>query len=200
MSHAPKYRTIVADPPWDVADYGPRSLSTAGFWREDHTGQAKAVPYERLSVADIKKLPVDELAEPDAHLYLWTVNAYLVDAYAVAAAWGFKPSTLLTWCKEPRGLGFGGTFANTTEFIVFCRRGSLPAIRRWESTWFALKRPYVNGKPAHSKKPDGLQDIVEQVSPGPYLEMFARSQRLGWDTWGDEALEHVAFAVGGDPE
>jgi hypothetical protein len=46
----------------------------------------------------------------------------------------------------------------------------------------------------HSRKPEAFLDLVEQVSPGPYLEMFARRQRLGWDTWGNEALEHVSIA------
>jgi N6-adenosine-specific RNA methylase IME4 len=187
-----KYRTIVADPPWPVSDYGPRTLSTAGHWREDHTGLAQPVPYQRLSVEDIAALPVNDLAADSAHIYVWAVNAFLEEAYDVVRAWGFRTRpVVLTWCKEPRGLGFGGTYANTTEFVLFARRGSLPALRRWESTWFQFKRPYVDGKPAHSRKPDGLQDVVEQVSPGPYLELFARRQRLGWDTWGDQALNHV---------
>jgi N6-adenosine-specific RNA methylase IME4 len=187
-----RYRTIVADPPWPVTDYGARSLSTAGHWREDHTGQALGVPYQRMSIEEIAALPVNDLADTDAHLYVWAVNAYLTEAYDVVKAWGFRTRpVLLTWCKEPRGLGFGGTYANTTEFCLFTRRGSLPALRRWDSTWFPFKRPYVNGKPAHSVKPDGMQDVIEQVSPGPYLELFARSNRLGWDTWGNEALNHI---------
>lgn len=189
-----KYRTIVADPPWPVADYGPRTLSTAGHWREDHTGDSKPVPYERMRVAEIAALPVSDIAEADAHLYLWAVNAFLPESYDVARAWGFSPSTLLTWCKAPRGIGFGGTYCNTTEFVLFCRRGTLPALRRWDSTWFPFKRPYIDGKAAHSVKPDGLMDVVEQVSPGPYLELFARRQRLGWDSWGNEALNHVEMA------
>lgn len=192
-----RYRTIVADPPWEFPDYGARTLSTEGYWAERHIGHAKPIPYRRMALDEIKALPVADLAERDAHLYLWTVNRHVEAAYNVARAWGFTPSTLLTWCKEPRGLGFGGTFNPTTEFILFCRRGSLKAHRRWPSTWFLLKRPYIDGKPAHSAKPDGFQDIVEQVSPGPYLELFARRQRLGWDTWGDEALCHVE--LGGGP-
>ncbi len=187
-----RYPTIVADPPWPVADYGARTLSTAGHWREDHTGHAKPVPYKRMSIDEIAALPVNDLAARASHLYVWAVNAFLPEAYEVVRAWGFKTRpVVLTWCKEPRGLGFGGTYANTTEFVLFARRGTLPALRRWDSTWFPFKRPYQDGKPAHSVKPDGLQDVVEQVSPGPYLEMFARRQRLGWDTWGNEALNHT---------
>lgn len=193
-----KYRTIVADPPWDIADYGARTLSTEGFWAERHVGKSKPVPYGRMSIDEIKALPVNDLAEKDAHLYVWTINSHLEDTYDVIRAWGFKNRpVVLTWCKEPRGMGFGGAYNPTTEFVLFARRGTLPHLRRWESTWMLLKRPYINGKPAHSAKPDGMQDIIEQVSPGPYLEMFARRQRLGWDTWGDEALNHTGYAAEG---
>ena len=188
-----KYRTIVADPPWPVKDFGARSLSTAGFWREDHTGFKSKVPYSIMTIEEIAGLPVSDLAEDGAHLYLWAVNQFIEDAYTVARAWQFRPVSLLTWCKSPRGLGPGGAFANTTEFILFCRRGDLATTSRLDTTWFQWKRPYIDGKPAHSLKPDGLQDAVEQVSPGPYLELFARRQRLGWDTWGNEALEHVTM-------
>lgn len=147
-----------------------------------------------MPVNDIAALPVRDLAESDAHLYLWAVNAYLPEAYDVARAWGFKPSTLLTWCKTPMGLGLGGTYVQTTEHILFARRGGLAAARRWDSTWFPFKRQCIGaGGPTHSAKPDAFLDVVEQVSPGPYLEMFARRGRLGWDYWGDESLGTATF-------
>lgn len=187
-----RYRTIVADPPWPIKDSGPRTLAKGGRWDTSGVGTAgkrSVVPYERMSIDAIKVLPVGDLAEKDAHLYLWAVNAYLTEAYDVVKAWGFKPSTLLTWCKPPMGLGLGGTFVNTTEFIIFARRGSLPAQRRSETTWWLWSRPYIgSGGPTHSAKPEAFQDHVEQVSPGPYVELFARRARLGWDTWGDQSL------------
>jgi N6-adenosine-specific RNA methylase IME4 len=139
-----------------------------------------------MSAAEIGDLrpPADD----DAHLYLWTINRYIEDAYTVARAWGFKPSTLLMWCKEPKGIGLGGTFALSSEFVLFARRGTLNANERIDRNWFTWPRS------THSRKPDAFLDLVEQVSPGPYLELFARRQRLGWDTWGNEALEHVELA------
>jgi N6-adenosine-specific RNA methylase IME4 len=183
-----RYRTIVADPPWPVADFGARTASRAGFWAERHDGLKTRVPYGRMSIDGIASLPVGALAEDDAHLYVWAVNQFLVEAYAVVNAWGFRPATLLTWAKAPRGLGMGGAFANTTEFVIFARRGSLAHRTRLPTTWWQWKRPYENGVPAHSKKPDGFLDIVEQVSPGPYVELFARRARFGWDYWGDQSL------------
>lgn len=193
-----KYRTIVADPPWQHPDSGARTKSTAGNWKGKWLGYESRVPYDRMTLDAIKALPVLDVAADNAHLYLWTTNRFLRDSYGVVEAWGFTPSTLLTWCKAPMGLGLGGAFAITTEFVIFARRGSLAPLRRCDSTWFPFKRPYnENGVPAHSRKPDGFLDVVEQVSPGPYLELFARRQRLGWDTWGDEALCHVEMGAHG---
>lgn len=184
-----RYRTIVADPPWAHPDSGGRTQSTAGNWRGKWLGYESKVPYSRMSLDEIKALSVAAWAESDAHLYLWTTNGFLRDAYTVVEAWGFKPSTLLTWCKAPMGLGLGGAYTITTEFVIFARRGSLAPLQRRDSTWFSFKRPCNhNGAPAHSAKPEGFLDVVEQVSPGPYLEMFARRARFGWDYWGDESL------------
>jgi N6-adenosine-specific RNA methylase IME4 len=142
-----------------------------------------------MTLREIAALSVGELAETDAHLYLWTTNRFLRDSYGVAKAWGFEPSTVLTWCKAPRGLGFGGAYVITTEFVLFARRGMVPVRRRWDTTWFNFKRPYENGVAAHSVKPEGFLDVVEQVSPGPYAELFARRARFGWDyPLGDQAL------------
>ncbi len=184
-----RYRTICADPPWEQPDSGRRTRSTAGNWTGKWLGYESKVPYDRMTLDAIRALPVRALAEDDAHLYLWTTNRFLRDAYEVVEAWGFKPSTLLTWCKAPMGIGLGGAYTITTEFVIFARRGSLKPLRRLDTTWWRFKRPYgENGGPAHSRKPDGFLDVVEQVSPGPYVELFARRARFGWDYWGDESL------------
>jgi N6-adenosine-specific RNA methylase IME4 len=142
-----------------------------------------------MSLAEIAGLPISDLSASDAHLYVWTVNAFLDQTYGLVQGWGFRTSQVLVWAKPPRGLGMGGAFTNTTEFVLFARRGSLPPLRRVDTSWWNWSRG------AHSAKPDAFLDLVEQVSPGPYLEMFARRQRLGWDTWGNEALEHVSLAA-----
>jgi N6-adenosine-specific RNA methylase IME4 len=150
-----------------------------------------------MSLTEIAELPVADLAEPDAHLYLWTFGPFIPKAYELVKGWGFKPSALLTWCKPPMGLGFGGAYVPTTEHVLFARRGRLAALRRWHSTWFEWPRPYLTQGPAHSAKPEAFLDLVETVSPGPYLELFARRNRLGWSTWGNECLEHVEMPTTG---
>lgn len=174
-----EYRTVVADPPWMVHQ-PPMRYETGVAPPKGEPN--RALPYPTMTVGEIERLPVGELAADDAHLYLWTINRYVEAAYDVARAWDFEPSTLLTWCKSPMGLGPGGAYALTSEFCLFARRGKGAFVQRHESTWWHWPR----GR--HSAKPEAFLDIVEQVSPAPRLEMFARRDRLGWDTWGNESL------------
>lgn len=174
-----RYQTVVADPPWKQPSGGPRPKTT---W---NAGIPSKLPYPTMELAEIEALPVQEWVEKNAHLYLWTTNHYLERSYGVARAWGFEPSCVLVWAKTPRGIGMGGAFTITTEFIIFARRGSLAFKEKQDSSWWNWKRG------AHSKKPEAFLDLVERVSPGPYLEMFARRNRLGWDTYGNEALNHL---------
>lgn len=253
-----RYRTIVADPPWDHSD------GTGVNLREG--GNVTHLPYPVMSLGEIEALPVPELADRHAHLYLWATTRYLEAALRIVRGWGFDLSAVLVWCKQPRGWNVGGTYASNVEFAVFATRRiggdlvlSLTAqladqanrvgITRTDvdahmgtsdmGGWWLSRLPHrcacptneqwsrlkellrldsrldglleeINaskGEPtaegssptrwftwnrgAHSSKPEAFLDIVEQVSPGPYLELFARRQRLGWDTWGDEALNHV---------
>lgn len=186
------YRTIVADPPWDYAEgFGTQpdrpGESRSRASHNPHVAFVKRpIPYPTLSVGAIAALPVDAIVEPDAHLYLWTTQRYLYDAPRVARAWGFEPSCTLVWCKPGGGI-HGGVFIANVEFVLFCRRGSLPAKRRVMGQWFEWQRG------AHSQKPDAFLDLVETVSPGPYCELFARRQRMGWDVWGDEVDSHVGM-------
>lgn len=172
---APPYRTIVADPPWSYdegwAPFGPTSRGG------DRPGR-RALPYSSMTVEQIGALGVDQLAADDAHLYLWTTNRYLRDAFDVVGWWGFVPSTVLVWCKPPMGIGPGGAYSITTEFVLYARRGQLPPLSRADTTWFAAPRA------GHSAKPPAFLDLVERVAPGPYVELFARAPRLGWDAWG----------------
>jgi N6-adenosine-specific RNA methylase IME4 len=182
-----KYRTIVADPPWAYdegwpdASTSPNSAYNRGV---APIGRQKRVelPYSSMTIDDIGNLPVKSLAADDAHLFLWTTNRYLRDSFLVAEAWGFRPSQTLTWCKSRRGIGPGGVFASTSEFLIYCRRGRPDHLQRADSTWFQWPRA------AHSVKPDAFLDLVEQMVPGPYVELFARRARFGWDYWGDESL------------
>ena len=146
----------------------------------------------RTIVADppwhYKDWPVSRIYRGAEHDGRRTPIKYPTMAVAeIAEAWGFRFCQILVWAKTPMGIGPGGAFAQNAEFVPFCRKGSPGQKKRVDSVWFNWPRMGA----AHSRKPEAFLDLVEQVSPGPYLELFARRQRLGWDTWGDEALNHV---------
>jgi N6-adenosine-specific RNA methylase IME4 len=165
------YRTILADPPWDIQQKGVRGA---------------AMHYPLMTINEIKKLPVAGLAEDDAHLWLWTTNAALEQAYQVVRDWGFIPRSLLTWVKPRYTLG--NYLRNATEQVIFATRGKAPIQFHGQATW--LFAPLQD----HSHKPEELYDIIERCSPGPYVELFARRPRHGWDAWGNQINADISFA------
>ena len=178
MAQAPtkRYRTLVADPPWH---YDLRAT--------DETHRARA-PYGTMSQAELLGMPVGLWAEDDSHLYLWTTNAHLPAAFAICKAWGFEYKVLITWLKGRieanrlvEHLGMGNYYRGSTEHILFGIRGSL-AVRNHDVT-----TAFIAPRGEHSEKPAAFYDMVERMSPGPYLDIFARKQRLGWSTFGNEA-------------
>ena len=180
-----RYRTIVADPPWAYPTPG-----DLGGMKRDGTptmGAGSIKRYGGMSLPDLYELAPP--ADDNAHLYLWTTNAFMVQAHNLASAWGFNVKTICTWVKTYQGdpervsMKTGYYFRGATEHFLFGVRGSLPL-----QTHDALPTAYLWPRLPHSVKPDAFYDLVEEASPGPYLEMFSRRARLGWDTWGDEAL------------
>jgi N6-adenosine-specific RNA methylase IME4 len=176
------YRTIVADPPW--------TPELGKTWVGSENGQRRGAPqaqYATMDLAAIKALAVP--AEDQAHLYIWALSQHVDWAYEVARAWGFNPTVLFTWRKP--GLGTGRFRCNTEHFLL-ARKGSRHGNpygqggrlqQASEGTCFDWPR----GK--HSEKPDAFYDLVERISPAPYVELFSRRSRLGWDyQWHDGDL------------
>jgi N6-adenosine-specific RNA methylase IME4 len=172
----PPYKTIVADPPWD---YGKDAARWLPFGERGQTLHRPAFDYSALSLDEIAALPVRELADDDARLFLWTTNKYLPDAFDIVAAWGFTYRQTLVWYKTGAP-PFGGSVApNAAEFLLVGTCGQPRVITRAPAS--VVVAPKAR---AHSAKPPVFLDLVEQVSPGPFVELFARRQRLGWDSWG----------------
>lgn len=178
-----KYSTIYADPPWQFSN---RSGKIAPENR-------KLTRYDTMTLDDIKQLPVHGIAAEQAHLYLWVPNALLPEGLEVMKAWGFTYKTNLIWEKtrkdgQPDGRGVGFYFRNVTEVLLFGVK-----TKRKNDTFRTLQpgRSQVNllrsMKREHSRKPDEFIPLIEACSPGPYLELFARGTRPGWDLWGDQA-------------
>ncbi len=190
MGSEGRYRTIVADPPWQYDGY---ATMPGNARKNGHVVKRPDLPYSGMSVKEISALPVLDLAHPDgAFCFMWTTNKYLPESFGVLAAWGFTYRQTLIWHKTGNPSPFGGSFApNHAEYLIVGGVGNSKPTGRLAGSVIAAPKPY-----AHSQKPECFLDFIEQVSPGPYLEMFARRNRLGWDTWGNEALEHVE--IGGD--
>ena len=175
-----RYRTLVADPPWR---YSSRLSGLRG-----------ATDYPTMSIEELMCMPIGLWAEPEAHLYLWTTDAFMVDAHRIAHGWGFEVKNILTWVKgraeiveggeieaiDPR-MGVGFYYRHATEYVLFAVRGALPVHEHGQPNVFFAPRM------GHSVKPDAFYDMVERMSPGPYLDVFARKQRLGWKVFGNEA-------------
>lgn len=171
------YRTILADPPW-------RFTNRTGKIAPEHQRLHR---YGTMGIDEICALPVNAHAEKPAHLYLWVPNALLPWGLKVMDAWGFKYKTNIIWFKTrkdggPDGRGCGFYFRNVTEVLLFGTHGS--------SRTLAPGRRQVNliaeRKREHSTKPEAAYGVIESCSPGPYLELFARRRRDGWNAWGDE--------------
>ena len=256
VSSGSLFKTIVADPPWPIGNFPAWFAKEKRSKREREIG-VNPTPYKTMTLPEIERLPVGDIAADGAHLYLWTTDNFYEAALGVARAWGFEKSATLVWCKKPMGKGMGGTYPSNVEFVLFCRRVdnrgwkqfgawlrerrtkaglttaqicaalgahgavnhggmqsnwenglAVPSLEQWQKMkpllgangetdgWLeSLQIPagkrasgrwwnWPRGK--HSVKPEAFQDIVENVSPGPYLELFARRKRPNWAVWGNE--------------
>jgi N6-adenosine-specific RNA methylase IME4 len=176
------WATVYADPPW-------RFTNRTGKVAPEHRRLDR---YDTMTHDDICGLPISDVLAPSAHLYLWVPNALLPEGLRVMESWGFRYVSNLVWAKRrkdggPDGRGVGFYFRNVTELILFGVRGSMRTL--------APGRRQVNmietRKREHSRKPDEAYALVESCSPGPYLELFARYRRPGWQGWGMEADPEV---------
>ncbi|MDP8205738.1 MAG: MT-A70 family methyltransferase [Candidatus Electryonea clarkiae] len=172
-----KFGTILADPPWQFAN-------RTGKMAPEHKRLSR---YTTLKLKNIINIPVENVAKEKSHLYLWVPNALLAEGMEVLRQWGFTYKSNLIWHKVrkdggPDGRGVGFYFRNTTEMILFGVRGKLRTLAPGRSQVNIIRTQ----KREHSRKPDELYEIIEECSPGPYLELFARGQREGWSQWGNE--------------
>jgi N6-adenosine-specific RNA methylase IME4 len=177
-----RFRTILADPPWQFQN-------RTGKMAPEHKRLSR---YGTMALEDILSLPVRSLTADIGHLYLWVPNALVREGLRVMEAWGFQYKTNLVWHKirkdgGPDGRGVGFYFRNVTEMVLFGVRGK-------NARTLAPGRRQVNflatQKREHSRKPDEFYDIVKACSPGPYLELFARGTRKHWHSWGNEASDN----------
>jgi N6-adenosine-specific RNA methylase IME4 len=178
-----RFPAILADPPWHFRSW------TNGRWKGDGKifTPAKAPEYHTMSVDQICGLPVQELAAPDCALFVWGIWCMLPEVLRVINAWGFEYKTnAFTWIKTQRldpakvkpGLGYW--VRQSSEFCFLATRGRPKRKGRY------VIQGIIEPAREHSRKPDCAYDRIEQLIDGPYLELFARTERPGWTAWGNE--------------
>jgi N6-adenosine-specific RNA methylase IME4 len=172
IARGDKFGAIYADPPWVYDNQGTRAA----------TGNH----YGGLTVDELCELPVRELAARDAHLHLWTTNAFLFDCARIFDAWGFEFRSSFVWVKPQ--MGIGNYWRNSHEFLLTGIRGDAKRFNdRSLMSWLECDRS------RHSEKPFIVRDYIRRASPGPYLEMFARTPAEGWTCWGNEIDRGLLF-------
>lgn len=175
-TNSKKYRTVLADPPWDINQRG-------------NYGAVKH--YQLMKLDRIKAMPVANLCEESAHLYLWVPNGLLQEGLDVIKAWGFVFRSPIFWIK-PR-LGLGNYVRNASETLMLATRGKAPVKFHAQPNWFFAPQQ------DHSHKPEEQFPIITRLSDGPYLELFSRRRQPGWDCWGFEAPEGSDLVIPGYP-
>jgi N6-adenosine-specific RNA methylase IME4 len=171
-----KYGVIYADPPWLFRT-----------WSAKGTGRSAISHYDCLRFEALARLPIADLAARDCALFLWAINPLLDQAFKLIPAWGFKYKTVgFCWVKKNRksegfftGLGYW-TRANAEQCLLATR--GRPKRRARD-----VRSLIVEPRREHSRKPDAVREQIERLLPGPYLELFAREIKPGWDCWGDQA-------------
>ena len=159
-----RFSTIYADPPWQYGNQATRAST------DNH--------YQTMTLEAMEALPIEGLCAKDAHLHMWTTNGFLFDAKRIIEAWGFTYKSCLVWVKPQ--MGIGNYWRVSHEFLLFGIRGKCPFRDHSAMSWIEHRRT------KHSAKPGIVRDLIEKVSPAPYLELFARVASPGWTVWGNE--------------
>lgn len=174
-----RFGSVVVDPPWAFTFSTRKSEAGNNGWRGSTDRH-----YRNMSMQELKDLPVPDVAADDSVLWLWAVNALLDDGMELLAHWGFDYKNTLTWAKTTQAgkpfTGMGFWMRGATEHLLLGVKGKPKPLRRNQPTWFSAPP----GK--HSAKPDEAYRIIETLTPGPYLDVFARTERAGWTAWGDQ--------------
>lgn len=167
-----RFATIYADPPWPYNNQATRAAAS------NH--------YPTMSIEQIRDEPVAQVCEDRAHLHLWTTNAFLSDAFDVIDSWGFTYKSCFVWIKPQ--IGLGNYWRVSHEFLLLGVRGKLAFQDKTKRSWIEADRT------KHSQKPAVVRQLIEQVSPAPYLEMYGRQAFPGseWTVYGNQVQRSLS--------
>lgn len=170
------YNVIYADPPWPFENY-----SAKGESRNPNRH------YNTMSLQQIQDLPVGHLASDACACFMWVTDPHLPAGLETLSAWGFRYATVaFTWAKRTK-LDTGwhmGTGYYTRANPEICLLGVTGSLGRPRAR--GVRQLVIEPIREHSRKPDSIARSIERLYPGPYVELFARAQRPGWDAWGNQ--------------
>lgn len=180
------FGAIYADPPWSFE-----------VWAKDTgNGRSASAHYATQSTADLCALPVSDLVAPNSVLFMWACWPTLKDAFALIDAWGFTYKTCaFTWLKANAtqidwlrddadvSVGMGYWTRANSEVCLLATRGKPKRINA------DVRQGIIEPRREHSRKPACVYERIERLVEGPYLELFARNQRKGWTSWGNETAK-----------
>jgi len=172
---------MLADCPWKFGDSLPGNSRGA------------AKQYDVLDVESLKAFPLPPMADTSI-LFFWRVSAMVEEAYQVVRAWGYVPKSEIVWEKLTKTgkpwFGMGRYVRASHETCIVGTRGSFKVKDRGVRSRFSAPVPTdSDGKIIHSAKPDEFYALIERLADGPYVELFARRRREGWEQFGNELPE-----------
>jgi len=171
------YDLIVIDPPWKIKK----------IIRKVRPNQKENLDYKTMSIEEIKNLPLDKISDKNSVCFLWTIQKYLEVAFDVLRDWGFRYQRTLTWDKGNGMCLFG--FHHRTEFVLFGYKGKIEMYPKRK----AIPTIFSGKSDRHSAKPYQFYNMVECMGTRR-LDMFARSERLGWNVFGDEVKNSISLS------
>lgn len=193
------YGAILADPPWHFKTYNEKGRQRCPDWKRFKGSPSRH--YDTMTIDDLAALPVADVAADDCCLLLWVSWPMLPDAMRLISAWGFEYKTCgFDWMKAHAGqldmlrddadvlMGMGYWTRANSEPCLLATRGKPKRLSA------AVRQGIIEPRREHSRKPDCVHGRIERLVAGPYLELFARQQRPGWDTWGNETSKFAEAA------
>ena len=195
-----QFAAIYADPPWHFKTYNEKGRKRSPDWRPFKG--SPSVHYDTMSADALRALPIAEVAAPDSVLFLWICWPLLAEALQLIDAWGFTYKTCaFSWTKAHAGqvemfrddqdvqIGMGYWTRSNSEVCLLGVRGKPKRIKA------DVRQAIIEPRREHSRKPDCVYGRIERLVTGPYLEMFARTTRPGWSSWGNQVGKFAEVAA-----
>lgn len=173
-----KYKTVVIDFPWPV-----EPISAHAAKRMRYTDKLN-IPYDIMEIEQIEAFPINDYADEQCALFMWTTQGFIDVALDIIKKWGFKRSKVITWDKKD-GINWLG-FRMNSEFVIFAYRGKYPIVVK---KGYSVDTVFEAKRTRHSEKPTKFYDIIRPVTPEPRIDIFARRRHYGFDAWGDQVQE-----------